>query len=126
MRIIEGDIIVRYMQEEKKETLWQLKKSVIVENNIGETVIIPEGFETDFASVPKIFWSLISTVGHYNLAALVHDYYYTYKIKPRAFADKQFLTWMTFVSPKTKFRNILMYIMVRLFGKKRFKMNFLN
>lgn len=37
-------------------------------------VDIPEGFLTDGASVPRIFWGLIPPWGKYGAAAIVHDY----------------------------------------------------
>ncbi len=39
---------------------------------------VPEGFETDFASVPRAFWWLFPPAGKYTQAAVVHDYLYTY------------------------------------------------
>lgn len=39
-------------------------------------VIIPKGFITDFASVPKILWNLLPPTGSYGKAAVVHDYLY--------------------------------------------------
>ena len=35
---------------------------------------VPEGFVTDGASVPRIFWSVFPPVGRYFVAAIVHDY----------------------------------------------------
>jgi len=125
MRIIDGVIIARYMQEQYKEILWEIREPICVELSNGEVLVIPCGFVTDFASVPRIFWSLIAPVGHYNLASVIHDWFYTYKTKTRKFADREFLNWMNFTIPKTKFRNWLMYACVRLFGSKRYKTNFL-
>ena len=39
-------------------------------------VTVPAGFNTDFASVPRIFWVVIPPAGSYSLAAIVHDYLY--------------------------------------------------
>lgn len=125
MKIIEGDIIVRYMQEQTKEILWVINKPIVVELSNNEVLTIPIGFETDFASVPKPIWSFIAPIGHYNLASVIHDYFYTYKNKSRKFADYEFLNWMNFTSPKTRTRNKLMYLGVKWFGAKRYKMNFL-
>lgn len=38
---------------------------------------VPEGFETDFASIPKPFWSIISPLGKHKKAAVLHDYLYS-------------------------------------------------
>ena len=43
---------------------------------------IPEGFESDRASVPRIFWSIIPPLGKYSIGALIHDWLYrTHRIK---------------------------------------------
>jgi hypothetical protein len=39
-------------------------------------VIVPRGFVTDLASVPKIFWSVLPRDGQYLSAAILHDYMY--------------------------------------------------
>lgn len=40
-----------------------------------ESWTIPSGFETDFATVPRIIQWLIPTYGKYTLAAILHDYF---------------------------------------------------
>ena len=39
-------------------------------------VEIPNGFITDFASVPRLFWNIFPPIGNYRNAAIVHDYLY--------------------------------------------------
>ena len=39
-------------------------------------VDVPAGFVTDFASIPRPFWSLLPTWGKYGPPAVVHDYLY--------------------------------------------------
>jgi hypothetical protein len=39
-------------------------------------VIVPAGFVTDFASIPKVFWSALKPDGEYAHAAVFHDYLY--------------------------------------------------
>jgi Protein of unknown function (DUF1353) len=41
------------------------------------TIDIHKGFETDGASIPKIFWSILSPFGPYFKAAVVHDFLYS-------------------------------------------------
>ncbi len=46
---------------------------------IGTTnfiIVVPTGFVTDFASVPRVFWSILPPAGSYQLAAVVHDFLY--------------------------------------------------
>jgi len=39
-------------------------------------VTVPLGFVTDFASIPRAFWSLLRPDGDYAYAAVIHDYLY--------------------------------------------------
>lgn len=120
MIIIKGDIIVEYLQEETKESLWELYHTISVCDSKGRLVTIEDGFVTDFASVPKFLWSFIAPIGKFNLASVIHDYYYTtHNCESREFADNEFLKWMDYTNPKTKIRNRIMFYAVRLFGKKR-------
>jgi len=41
-----------------------------------DSITIPSGFVTDFASIPQIFHSLLRQNGSYLLPAVVHDYLY--------------------------------------------------
>lgn len=45
----------------------------------GETIAVPAGFVTDFASVPWGFWNLEPPLGDAGKAAVVHDYLYATK-----------------------------------------------
>lgn len=40
----------------------------------SDVLTIPGGFETDLASVPRVFWALIPPQGAYEAAAVLHDY----------------------------------------------------
>ena len=39
-----------------------------------ETFVVPTGFETDFASVPRMFAWFIPTTGRYTRASILHDW----------------------------------------------------
>jgi hypothetical protein len=43
----------------------------------GVEVVVPEGFVTDFASIPRLFWSIAPPYGWYAEAAVVHDLLYS-------------------------------------------------
>lgn len=86
-------------------------------------VVVPKGFRTDYASVPKIFRNIINTYGKHGRAAVVHDWLYSSKCKiniTRAEADKIFLEIMVEWSVK-KYKRILMYMLVRMFGESHFR-----
>jgi len=80
---------------------------------------IPSGFETDFASIPKIFRIIIPKLGKYNKAAVIHDAIYRdyitgYKFA-RAEADLIFLDGMKDMGV-AKWKRYVMYWAVRIFG----------
>jgi len=50
-------------------------------------VEVPAGFITDFASVPKIFWSVLPRDGVYVYPAIIHDYMYWMQDTVREVAD---------------------------------------
>jgi hypothetical protein len=53
------------------------------------TVVVPEGFLTDFASVPRFFWRLLPKT-EYGPAAVVHDCLCRLDGFDRALADRVF------------------------------------
>ena len=54
------------------------------------SVDVPIGFVTDFASIPRIFWSLLRPDGAYVYAAIIHDYLYWTQSGSRSAADATF------------------------------------
>ncbi len=50
-------------------------------------VTVPQGFVTDFASIPRVFWSALRPDGEYAYAAVVHDYLYWTQTRSREEAD---------------------------------------
>lgn len=50
-------------------------------------VVVPAGFVTDLASIPRVFWSLLPPDGAYTFPAIIHDYLYWTQIHPRETAD---------------------------------------
>jgi hypothetical protein len=53
-----------------------------------ERVRVPIGFVTDFASIPRAFWSLLPPDGTYCYAAVIHDYLYWDQTRSRAQSDE--------------------------------------
>jgi len=81
-------------------------------------VLVPLGFETDFASVPRVLWSVLPPWGRYSPAAVVHDWLYFNRqniFAKRKCADKVFYWLMKkFRVPWWKRR--VMYLGVRIGG----------
>ncbi len=55
----------------------------------GGTIVVPQGFQTDLASIPQILENILPRVGRYDKAAVVHDFLYqtAYKNVSRWEAD---------------------------------------
>lgn len=41
-------------------------------------IVVPEGFITDLASIPRALWITLPPIGRYDAAAVVHDYLYRF------------------------------------------------
>jgi hypothetical protein len=91
--------------------LWEVREDY---RHDGASVIVPEGFVTDLASVPRILWAIFPPFGRYTEAAVVHDYLYRIEAD-RKEADKEFYYIMRDEGVK-KWKAKLMYWAVRLFG----------
>jgi len=85
------------------------------EEGSGETINVPIGFMTDFASVPRFLWGLIPRWGKYGNAAVVHDFSYWQQSYSRKRADDIFLEGMQ-VLGVAKIQRNLIYFAVRSFG----------
>lgn len=83
-------------------------------------VYVPAGFETDFASVPRLFWRLYPPTGQYGKAAVVHDYLYRGSGVSRELADKIFLEAMECLKVHWWTRHTI-YRAVRLFGGSAYR-----
>jgi hypothetical protein len=46
---------------------------LVYEIDAGRMIEVPQGFVTDGASVPRVFWSLLPPWGRYSRAAVLHD-----------------------------------------------------
>lgn len=81
-----------------------------------ETIEVPVGFTTDFASVPRFLWWFLPPDGEYTQAAVLHDYLYRTHLLTREKADFVFLEFMSLLEvPKWKAE--VMYRAVRMFGQ---------
>jgi Protein of unknown function (DUF1353) len=73
------------------EPIYYLKAPISWRPGRGQGVFkpvnVPVGFVTDFASIPRPFWSLLPPEGEYAYAAILHDFLYWTQDRPRAAAD---------------------------------------
>jgi len=81
----------------------------------GDSIDVPVGFLTDFASVPRPFWWLFPTWGRYGNAAVIHDFCYWRQDIDRRRADRIFLEGMRVLGVGRTTRALL-FSAVRVFG----------
>lgn len=55
-------------------TTWELTLPLIWNGTKGDTFVVPTGFVTDFATVPRFLHWLVSPYGAYTRAAVLHDF----------------------------------------------------
>ena len=60
---------------------WQFKLLTPFEYHVGkfpstEIIRVPQDFITNFASIPRFLWSILSPIDEYAKAAVVHDWLY--------------------------------------------------
>ena len=118
---------------QEDEKYWRVHQSfcyILDDLVTGEWyVYVPALTRTDFASVPRLFWSVLPPYGEYTQAAVLHDYLYqqsevlsrrgeprTKKIN-RKECDQIFLESME-VLKVPRWKRKIMYWAVRLFGGK--------
>lgn len=104
---------------QKVSLKWSRKKWVLDEDFTievsGNVLIVPKGFKTDLASIPRVLWWVIPPFGKHNEASVVHDYLYKTHTYPQAKCDKIFLAILRMYGVNVLIRTIL-YVGVRLFG----------
>lgn len=86
----------------------------------GTYFLVPHGFVTDFASVPRLAWSILPPHGRYAKASVLHDNFYATGKVPRKEADRIFLEAMLVLGVNKRTAKLIYYA-VRWFGKSRYR-----
>ncbi len=109
-----SDLDIKVVDNGKKR---MLLSDYIYENNKYK-ITVKKGFITDGASIPKPFWSILSSPfdGSLTYGAVIHDGLYTKMTLPRKECDK-LLKEMALEKGYNKIKTIIAYYAVRLFGK---------
>ena len=115
-----GELILRYRDVPVDGKWFQVWESFGYYAESKEIYRIPENTNTDFATIPKGFRWMISRVGKYGKAAVLHDWLCEYKIVSRKKADKLFLEAMK-VCGVGWFKRRTMYMGVRTYSIVTFK-----
>lgn len=125
MHLENSEIIVRYCAEDpKKSDRWEVKQPIVLQTIVGE-VTIPVGYITDFASTPTLLWGIFPPIGRHNLGSVLHDYWYDNRLGEseygeeiaRKLADLEYWMRLNQAEPRRRFRNKLMYLACRWFGR---------
>lgn len=105
---------------EGSRQFWVLHTALVMRlalNGHPIRVVVPKGFETDFASVPWWLQPMFTPAGPWCEAAVVHDWLYGQKACSRFLADAIFREAM-FRLGIPMWRRVIAYYAVRLFGGK--------
>ena len=73
-----GHLIVKPLEDGK---FWELSRDFCFNSTLQEDwLCIPKGFLTDFASIPRVFWTFIGSPasGKARKAAVCHDFLYRF------------------------------------------------
>jgi len=96
-------------------TNWELINDFsYIDKELG-LITIPVGFATDFASIPKMFWSTFGAPSNYAPSATIHDYVCRNKIFERNECDKVFYRAM--IDSDVNYTTaVIFYAAVRLYS----------
>ena len=110
------------MKNRLKLALLSTKQSrrqwIVLEKYCYYHITVPAGFRTDLASVPRVFWSLVSP-SEIAEAAVVHDFIYKNSLYTRKECDT--LLYDMTINRIGKFRSYLVYLAVRIGGRKAYE-----
>ena len=109
-----------------KDPFWALLKPISWRPNEPDSKILPvtapTGFVTDFASIPREFYSLLRPDGEYAYPAVLHDYLYWTQQRSREESDDVFrLAMIDFQIGNLTVQTI--YRAVRVFGQSAWNEN---
>lgn len=115
---------VEFLPTKGTDKRWLVVQNLIyVDAPVARVYEVPVGFITDFASVPRIFWSWLPKAGEYAPAAVVHDWLYWWgyddddKPMTRGECDAAFRRAMADLGVN-RIRRTAMWLAVRLGGGK--------
>ena len=79
---------------------WQLVENWHFEIEKGPEIVIPKDFKFDGASIPRIFWAILSPVGLLLIPGLIHDYGYRFNLIWQKTATGEIAPYMEDVGQK--------------------------
>jgi hypothetical protein len=113
-------LVVRYLDEGE----WILCAPLVFSSDVlGRIVTVPEGFRTNFASVPRLPLAYLLFGGVADEAAVVHDFLYSAECSPRVPREQadDVLAEASKVCGVAAWRRGPMWFGVRLFGGSHYE-----
>lgn len=87
----------------------------------GRKVVIPKNFNTDLASIPRWYWTVLSPAYSGLIApSILHDYLYSCHLNFDRIEADEILYYSLLSNGVSKFTAYKMYIVVRLFGNPHY------
>jgi hypothetical protein len=110
--VFKDPLIVEKLHDGKN---WKVHCGFTYTTEAGVDIVVPDGFITDFASIPRGLWNIFPPTGKYGHAAVVHDFLYRNTSMDRKECDDIFLEAMKELKVSWVSRYII-YRSVRRFG----------
>lgn len=104
------------LRAEKSGEYWTVLQPLIYDSDVAcKVFIVPEGFVTDFASVPRLPLAFLLTGDSAHAAATLHDFLYSRGVVDRQTADAVFKE-AAIASGESGWKATLMHLGVRMGG----------
>lgn len=104
------------LRAEKSGEYWTVLQPLIYDSDVAcKVFIVPTGFVTDFASVPRLPLAFLLTGDSAHEAAVVHDFLYSRGVVDRQTADAVFKE-AAIASGESGWKATLMHLGVRMGG----------
>lgn len=114
-------------KSDKHKRNWITTVEITFTLSDGYTIVIPQGYIWDAASIPKWLWWLFKPIDQGAIGDLVHDYLWDNKIeeiirfdesinKARKFSDKERVIIRNNFAPKKKIKTFITNLVIRAIG----------
>lgn len=79
----------------RPKAIWKLNRDLVYHSDMAGMIVVPAGYNTDFASVPRMPFAYLAVGGKADEASVIHDFLYTTQMLggeliERGFADMVF------------------------------------
>ena len=104
---------------------YKLLEDVAIKLSFGDVIKIPKGYIWDLASVPRLLWAIVPPDSDAELAFLLHDFLYEYRLYPKKVCDNEMKVFSKELNGTKgiSLRNVdnnIRYYAVKWFGKKAY------